>query len=131
MGVTQPNSSMMTPKSHLYSVIGVFVCLVSSSQGVVVNSPSSCDGDYSYQYGEFCYRYVGDKVSWQEAQKNCNTDGGHLAEVLTAEHNAYVESIIFEHEEQTSFGWGLTTWTRRGNGYGLPQGTRCPHTNSH
>merc|ERR1711923_90114 len=123
---TQPSSSMMTPKSHLYSVIGVFVCLVSSSQGVVVNSPSSCGGDYSYQYGEFCYRYVDDKVSWQDAQKNCNTDGGHLVEVLTAEHNAYVESIIFEHEEANEFWLGANDVDKEGkwlwatSGYPVP-----------
>merc|ERR1712110_1285306 len=106
---------MGTTMAHLYILltIVVVVVLVSDSDGVVTRPQSSC-GSYSYQYGQFCYGFVKERKTWTDAQMTCRAHGGHLAEILTPEHNAYVESIIFEHHEVEDVWLGATDLMQEG-----------------
>ena len=56
-----------------------------------------CSGFPGYSaFGTDCYRHYNERVTQSEAEKKCQTDGGHLASVHSEEEQTFVVNLAKE-----------------------------------
>ena len=54
---------------------------------------SGCPRGYSEERNS-CYKLFDDKENYEDAQKECQEDGGYLVVISSEEENQYIKSII-------------------------------------
>ena len=61
----------------------------------------SCPSQSRLKYQAFhkwCFAYVDDPMSWQQARQICERSGGALAKIETPEENGFAASLITNQE---------------------------------
>ncbi|XP_030608957.1 type-2 ice-structuring protein-like [Archocentrus centrarchus] len=71
----------------------------------LVKRSSKCDDGWT-QFNGRCFYYVAEPMTWDKAEKNCVSLGGHLASVHNAMEYCRLQRLILSatHEEKTWIG---------------------------
>ena len=73
------------------------IAKVSDTCSAVYASVCGCEG--WHKYGDQCYEFFNDRLTWQEAQTHCGQYDGHLAVIYDQETNDYLagNATLFEY----------------------------------
>ncbi|XP_068506314.1 uncharacterized protein [Syngnathus scovelli] len=88
----------------------------SPKSGLAVVKTSTCDNG-NLLYGDHCYFYSKLHKDWEDAEKFCVAQRGHLASV----HSQQEAQFVFDHSQSVSYSWlGLK---KKSNNYEYSDGT--------
>lgn len=77
------------------TVMPGFICKTPMQYIGTTNASPGCNGTY-ISYESMCYKFAEDKISWNEAQTNCESENGHLATVNSRYIQAFLSSQLYE-----------------------------------
>ena len=60
---------------------------------ILAPSTERCPALYD-SYGDKCYRYIANKLNWNDAVTNCRKEGGDLATIHSEAEMGFVTSLI-------------------------------------
>jgi len=83
------NNKKISTRAYWWFVAGVIIALFIG----IFCDVKIVDEEYKKSNGNY-YLAIYDKVSWDDARKDCEARYGHLATISTAEENALVSSLI-------------------------------------
>uniref|UniRef100_K1R0A7 C-type mannose receptor 2 n=1 Tax=Magallana gigas TaxID=29159 RepID=K1R0A7_MAGGI len=79
-------------------------------------------------YRDSCYHVSPENESWINAMKMCEVHGSYLADILDAEENRFIVSLM-HHTQSNSFWIGGSDWTVEGEWVWEPLGIKFNYTN--
>uniref|UniRef100_A0A8W8HZ22 C-type lectin domain-containing protein n=1 Tax=Magallana gigas TaxID=29159 RepID=A0A8W8HZ22_MAGGI len=79
-------------------------------------------------YQDSCYHVSPENESWINAMKMCEVHGSYLADILDAEENRFIVSLM-HHTQSNSFWIGGSDWTVEGKWVWEPLGIKFNYTN--
>ena len=59
------------------------------------------------QYGNSCYEWLTGRASWQHAENNCVTHGGHLVQIKDANEESFIQWFMNTHDPRHAIWIGL------------------------
>ena len=59
------------------------------------------------QHGNSCYELLHNQVTWKHGESLCNEANGHLAQISSAEEQAYIQSFMALYNPQKAAWIGL------------------------
>ena len=59
------------------------------------------------QYGNSCYEWFTDDVSWEHAETNCKSHGGHLVQIKDVSEESFIQWFLNTHDPRHAIWIGL------------------------